>query len=193
MMKWLRISLWIDEHTQCGLSLSQTLGKSQCHRQGGNRDSLSWAPSVRGPPNSARQVQIRSGLSVTFQSSFFKGFVSLYFRLKSTCFTFYVADANVRLMHNNLTWLLCSLLARAPYIVLFNLKPLNEDGNLQVHMYCVHARKRASGTTRTQISKFPGACPQAPLHNPYCGAPLIVFTLAFPPPILLVALARVWA
>ena len=32
--------------------------------------------------NSARLVQIRSRSSVTFQSRFFKGFVSLYFRLK---------------------------------------------------------------------------------------------------------------
>ena len=31
-------------------------------------------------------IQIRPGSSVTFQSSFFKGFVSLYFRLKSVCF-----------------------------------------------------------------------------------------------------------
>ena len=38
-------------------------------------------------------------------------------------------------MHNFLTWLLCSQLARAPYIVLFDLKPLIEDSNLQVHMY----------------------------------------------------------
>ena len=37
------------------------------------------APSVRGPPNSAGLIQIRSGSSVTFQSSFFKGFVLLFF------------------------------------------------------------------------------------------------------------------
>ena len=35
--------------------------------------------------------------------------------------------------HNYHTWLLPSPLARAPYIVLFNLKPLIKDGNLQMH------------------------------------------------------------
>ena len=51
--------------------------------------------------------------SVTFQSSFFKGLVSLSFRLLF-CF-------------------MLLMLARAPYVVLFNLKPLIEDGNLQVY------------------------------------------------------------
>ena len=75
--------------------------------------------------------------SVTFQSSFFKGLVSLYFRVKSACTfaLFYAAEAN------NLTWLLRSPLAKAPYVALFDLKLLIEDGNLQVYMYCVHARK----------------------------------------------------
>ena len=31
-----------------------------------------------------------------------------------------------------------SPLARAPYVVFFDLKPLIEDGNLQVYMDCVH-------------------------------------------------------
>ena len=37
-------------------------GHTQCHRQGGggNRGSLSRAPSVRGSPNSAGLVQIHS-------------------------------------------------------------------------------------------------------------------------------------
>jgi len=45
---------------------------------GGNRGSLPWAPSVRGALNSAELFQIRSGSSFISQSSFFKGFVSLY-------------------------------------------------------------------------------------------------------------------
>ena len=44
-----------------------------------------------------------------------------------------------QIMHNYLTWLLRSPLARAPYVVLFDLKPLIEDSNLQVYMYRVHA------------------------------------------------------
>ena len=53
--------------------------------RGGNRGSLPQVPSVKGPPNSAGLVQIRSGMSVTFQSSFFKGLVSLCFQLNSAC------------------------------------------------------------------------------------------------------------
>ena len=46
-----------------------TLSFLQCAPGMGARGSLPRSPSVRGPPNSARLVQIRSGLSVTFQSS----------------------------------------------------------------------------------------------------------------------------
>ena len=98
------------------------------------------------------------------------------------------------LMHNYLTRLLRTPLARASYIVLFDLKPLIEDSNLQVYMYCVHTRKRASGAPRThsracKISKFPGGVPQDPPHtNPFCGALPFVFALG--PPILSAALAR---
>ena len=43
-------------------------------------------------------------------------------------------------MHNYLTWLLRSPLAKAPYVAFFDPKQLIEDGNLQVYMYYVHAR-----------------------------------------------------
>ena len=104
------------------------------------------------------------------------------------CFVFYAADENFRLMHNYLTWLLHSPPARAPYVVLFNLKLLIQDGNLQVCMYCMHAQKRASGAPRThfrawKISKFPGCMPPTPLTQSILQAPLFVFALA-PPPIL---------
>ena len=54
----------------------------------------------KGGLNSARLVQIRSRSSVTFQSSFFKRFVLLYFRLKSACFcfAFYAADTNFKII-----------------------------------------------------------------------------------------------
>ena len=76
---------------------------------------------------------------------------------------------------------------KAPYIVLFDLKPLIKDGNLQVYMYCVHARKRASGAPRThfracKISTYPGGMSSDPPHNPFSGAPLFVFALPPPPP-----------
>ena len=73
-----------------GANYPEFMGGSAADRWGegggGNRGSLLRAPNVRGPPNSTGFVQINSGSSITFQSSFFKGFVSLYFRLKSACF-----------------------------------------------------------------------------------------------------------
>ena len=66
------------------------------------------------------------------------------------------------------------LLARAPYVVLFHLKSLNEDGNLQVCMYRMHAQKGASEP------------PRAPFHNLYYG-PRFLF-LPWAPPILSAAL-----
>jgi len=77
------------------------------------------------------------------------------------CFAIYAADANFRLMHNYLMWLLCCLPARA-------LKMLMEGGNLQVYMYCVHAQEGASGAPRTHFralksQHFLGAYPQTPL------------------------------
>ena len=103
-----------------------------------------------------------------------------------------------QIMHNYLTWLLRSPLARAPYVVLFDLKPLIEDGNLQVYMYCVHARKRASGAPRThfracKISKFPGACPRPPDTIHFVGPHFL--SLPWASPILSAALPtmlRIW-
>ena len=75
-----------------------------------------YAPNVRGPPNSATLAQVRCRSSVTFQSTFLKGFISLYSWVKSACFfcfAFYAAGAKFRII---LTWLLCSPLARIPYV-----------------------------------------------------------------------------
>ena len=85
-------------------------------------------------------------------------------------------------------------LARAPYVVLFDLKPLNEDGNLQpagICMYCMHAQKGASEAPRTHFracksSKFSGGvppdCPQTHLAQSILWAPL--FHLPWTSPIL---------
>ena len=59
-------------------------------------------------------------------------------------------------------------LARVPYVVLFDLKPLNKDGNWQVGMYCMHARKGTSKAPEhtseyVKSLNFLGACPQTPL------------------------------
>ena len=81
----------------------------------------------------------------------------------------------------------CSPLARAPYVALFDLKPLIEDGNLQVYMYCVHARKSASGAPKThfracKISKFPGGMPPDPPHITHFVGPHFLYLPCPPPP-----------
>ena len=138
-----------------------------------------------GPPMCSNKIRS----SVTFQSSFFKGLVSLYFRLKSACSFASRFMLLTQIMHNyqNLTRLLRSPLARAPSVVLFDLKPLIEDGNLQVYMYCVHARKRASGapehtSEHVKSQNFQGRAPRPSSDNPFCGATLFVFALGPPPP-----------
>ena len=77
-----------------------------------------------------------------------------------------------------------SLLAGGPYITLFNLKPLIEDGNLKVGMHCTHA-KAASEAPRThfracKISIFPGDMPPDPLAQSLLWPPLFVFALDLP-------------
>ena len=102
---------------------------------GGNRGSLPPGPQCKGGrPNSAGLVQIRSArqshsslafLRGWFRRSVFSNEVSLLF-----CFAFYAADAN------NAQLSYVATAQSAPYVVLFDLKPLIEDGNLQVYMHC---------------------------------------------------------
>ena len=112
-----------------------------------------------GPPNSAGLVRAdlfertcsnKINSSVTFQSSFFKRFnlVSL-FQLKSACS---FALRFMRLMQTITIILLRSQLAKAPYVVLFVLKPLNRRRQLAgIYMYCVHIRKRGSGPPQNTL------------------------------------------
>ena len=64
----------------------------------------------------------------------------------------------------------------------FDLKPLNEDGNLQVCMYFMHAQKGASEAPIThfracKIPKFSGVYPQTSLPQSILWAPLFEFAL----------------
>ena len=75
------------------------------------------------------------------------------------------------------------MLARAPYVVLFNLKPLIEDGNLQVYMYCVQARKRASGVPKTHFRAYKiswGVPPDPPYTIHFWGAHFLYLPWASP-------------
>ena len=82
-----------------------------------------------------------------------------------------------------------SILARTPYIVVL---PLNENANLQVCMYCMHAQKEVSKAPRThfracKVSKFSGGVPPDHPRTVYYG-PRILY-LPWATPILSVALA----
>ena len=123
--------------------------------------------------------KIRS--SVTFlQSSFFKGISFAVFSSEVNllfCFAFYAADANnVQLFYVATAHFASTL----PYVVLFDLKPLIEDGNLLVYMYCVHARRRDSGAPRThfracKISKFLGGVLPDPPHTIHFAGPHFLY------------------
>ena len=107
----------------------------QCRRRGGGQQGqFAPGPHCKGAPKRCRTCSSKIRSSVTFRSSFFKGLVSLYFRQKSACSFALRFMLLTQIMHNYLTWLLRSPLARAPYVVLLDLKPLIKDGNLQVYM-----------------------------------------------------------
>ena len=143
----------------------------------GHRGSLPQAPSVRGVPNSAELFQIGSSSSSTFQSSFFMMFVSLYFvNFKSACF--FASRLRCWRMHPLSYVTTAQPLTMVPYVVLFDLKPLNEDGNWQVYMYCM---KRSllnppeHTSEHVKSRNFLGACTQTPLKQSIVWAPLFVF------------------
>ena len=142
-------------------------------------------PRVRGLPNTAGLVQIRSFCQSRSSLAVSRCLFRCIFDWNQPAFLLRIL-CYWRKLHNYLTWLLRSPQARAPYIVLFDLKQLIEDSILQVYMYYVHARKRASGAPRThfrecKISKFPGGVPPDPLALSLFRGPLA-------PPILSAAL-----
>ena len=80
-------------------------------------------------------------------------FVSLYFRLKLACsFASYFMQLMRTSINAHLSYVATVQSASwALYIVLYDLKPLIEDSNLQRYMYCVHAWEGASGAPRTHF------------------------------------------
>ena len=86
-------------------------------------------------------------------------------------------------------------LTRAPYVVLFDLKLLNEDRNWQVCTVCMlkkEPQKPPEHTSKLVKSQnFLGACPQTPLHTIYSMDPTF-FYLSQAPTILSVALYSGW-
>ena len=91
------------------------------------------------------------------------------------CFAFYTADANNAQLSYAAT--VQSDIARAPYIVLLEPKPLIEDGNLQVYRctVCMHEKEPRSPQTHfraCKISKFPGDVPPDPPHTIHFLGPI---------------------
>ena len=86
------------------------------------------------------------------------------------------------------TWLLRRPLARAPYVVLFDLKPLIEDGNLQVYMYTVCMHEKEPQESPEHISEVVKsqhclrACPQTPLTQSILWEPTFLHLPWAPPP-----------
>ena len=110
---------------------------------GSNRGSLPRAPSVRGPPNSAGLVLVRSVCQSHSSLACLRDWFCCIFDWSQPAF---LPALFTQIMHSYLTWLLHSPLARTPYIVLFILKPLIEDGNLQAYIctVCMHEKNLKS-------------------------------------------------
>ena len=85
---------------------------------------------------------------------------------KSACFALMLLGRKLHCTFY-LTYQLRSPLARAPYVVLFDLKPLNKDGNLQV-LYACTKRSLRSPQTHFRACKtskiFWGRTPRPPFH-----------------------------
>ena len=144
---------------------------------GGNRCSL---------PQTPKQCSTLYTFIYTSQSSFSKGYVSLYCWFQVSllfCFAFMLLERKLQRTH--FTCLLCSPLARAQYVILYDLKLVNKDSNLQVYIYCKHAHKEASEAPRTHFRacKISWRCalPQSILWGHFLYLP-------WAPPILLAAL-----
>ena len=140
----------------------------QCCRQGGggNRSTLPWAPSVRGAPNRAELFQIRSSSSFTSQSSFLRSLFRCIVDLKSACFfALYLMLLMQTLKMLTLSYVTTAQsLTRALYVVLFDLKPLNKDGNCTVCMLEKEPQKSPEHTSEhVKSQNFLGVCPQTPL------------------------------
>ena len=141
---------------------------------GGNMSSLPWALSVKGPQTVLNFVQMRSSsYHLHPRLASLRGVLHCIVELK--CFFTSRLTQISNWCTPYLTSLLHSLLDRAPVNCTF-LKLLNEDGNLQVCMYCMHAWKEDSEDPRThfrvcKISKFPGGMPPTSPHAIYIMGP----------------------
>ena len=90
----------------------------------------------------------------------------------------------MQIMHNYLMWLLHSLLARAPYVVLFDLKPQRWQLAGRYILCACNEKGPQEPPDHTpehvSLKVSWGNTPRPPSHNPFCGAPLFVFSLGPP-------------
>ena len=119
-------------------------------------------------------VQIRSVHQSLSSLASLRGWFHCLFDEFSLLFCFMLLT---QIMHNYVTWLLRSPLARALYIILFNLTG--------IYVLCVCTKKSLrSPRTHFRACKISRGCaPRPRSHNPFCGAPLFVFALGLPNPL----------
>ena len=133
---------------------------------GGNRRSLPWDLSVKGPPNRAEPFPVhRAHHSLPALRGSFRGVVVS----KSACFFCFTLTLLTQTSNSSSYMTSVQPLARDPYVVLFDLKPLNKDSNRQVFMYCMREKEPQKPLGHTsehvQTQNFLGACPQTLSRN----------------------------
>ena len=121
-------------------------GYSAANRGGGGQQAqFAPCPQCKGAPKQCQTCSNRIRSSVTFQSNFFKGLVLLYFRLKSACSFALRFMLLMQILNAQLSYVATAQSAsRALYVVLFDLKPLIEDGNLHAGIYVLCASTKKS-------------------------------------------------
>ena len=153
--------------------------------EGGIRGSLPRAPNARGPPNSAGLVRIRCVRQSHSSQDFFKGLVSLYFRLKSACsfaLRFMLLAQIMRKLHN--------YLARVP------VRRTSETANRRrqlvgIYVLCACTKKEPQGppehtSEHIKSQNLLGRAPRPPYTIHFVGAHFL--DLPWAPQILSAAL-----
>ena len=131
--------------------------------------TLSWRPSCRGGMGSLFGGHCRQHNSYRTSSSDFSCQFVLFlstFRFLFFCVLNMAWRCNDDWLQTSMLTLrdycMCSPLARVPYVVFFDLKPLNEDSNLQLCKFCMHAQKGAPKIHFRPCKISLGSCLQAP-------------------------------
>ena len=161
-MKW--ISTYTNRHIIGAICFTYGSSTHSAADRGGGQQfapgsQCTWAP---------KQCSTHSNTypSLASLSNSFRCIVDFKSACMLFCFALMLLGCKPQCRH--LMCLLRSLLARAQYIVLFDLKPLNEDSNLVMYVLyaCTKRSTRSSQNTlyrACKISNIPGGMPPNPL------------------------------